>query len=162
MPTPLPRLSATFLAAVCAGAVAGVVARVLMRLLAYAFQEETGFTWEASTAIVLLFVVLMLPAALTGALAVGRRRWSAVARWAGVLLSCLVLITMAAGTATDEGLETLGRMPTGRAAVVVVLLVAFLATIVGGAFAASRLGSRWSSRFAYSTPPGLTSHSASR
>lgn len=153
MPTVVARLFAALLATLAVGTLAAVAARLLMRVLALAFDEGTEFTVAGSVIIIVIFAMLLTPAALGGALALGRGGWWAALRWFGVLVSAGVLLTTAGGTALSDGVEVVGDLTPGWRTIVAVTLAVFAGVIVGGALAAARLGARWSWRFAQAPAP---------
>jgi hypothetical protein len=79
------RSGAGVLAATAVGAVAGVLARVLMRLIALVAGGPTSFSVGGTVAIVLIFVVVVLPGAVACAFHLRRTGW-ALLRAAGALL----------------------------------------------------------------------------
>ncbi|MBE3008867.1 hypothetical protein IL992_06655 [Microbispora sp. NEAU-D428] len=121
-------------AAVLSGLVIGVLARLLMRGIALAVGGSTGLSLVGTVAILVAFVVLALPAAVT---ATARPAIMHAGRWATAALTGL----MAARTGLGDA-KTIVLADDGQLTPITVLIVAFAAIVVAHGQLAQRLTRR--------------------
>jgi hypothetical protein len=138
------RLGAGLLAAAVVGAVAGVLARLLMRLIALVAGGPTSFSLGGSVAIVLVFVLVVVPGAVACAFHLRRTGWVLLGAAGALLLFQSVVIPLQEDrTALDSRWEV---------ALTLVLLVAFWALIVVEVLAVRRTAWRLGARCLQRSP----------
>ncbi|MEU6407386.1 hypothetical protein [Microbispora sp. NPDC046933] len=109
-------------AAVLSGLVIGVLARLLMRGIALAVGGSTGLSLAGTVAILVAFVVLALPAAVT---ATARPAIMHAGRWATAALTGLLAVRTGLGDA-----KTIVLADDGQLTPIAVLIVVFGAIVV--------------------------------
>ncbi|WP_220498741.1 hypothetical protein [Microbispora sp. H10949] len=122
-------------AAALSGLVIGAVARLLMRGITLAIGGLTGFSLVSTLAIIVVFVVLAVPAAVT---ATARP----VVRHAGRWVTTVVTGMMAAGTGLSDA-KTILLADESRLTTIAVLIVAFAAAVVAHGLLAQHLTLRF-------------------
>lgn len=145
------RLLAACAAALALGALTGLAARALMRAISGALGHTPEFSWPGTLGILLVFTVLLVPAAVTAAYARRAGAVAAVVRWSGTVVSAGLLLTAAAATAVADGADTLTELSTGRLVLAVGTLVVFALVILAGTVLTARAAGRWADRFARGT-----------
>ncbi|MEW9550047.1 hypothetical protein [Nonomuraea sp. NPDC050783] len=137
--------------AVVAGIVGGGAARLLMSLATVAAAEESTFTLGGTLGVLLVFTVLAVPAALTGAAPVAAR---AAGRW----VTAAVTGFGVASTGLAEG-AAIVLAPDSRMTLVTILVVGFGAVVVAhgrlAQYAARRLAGTAAGRPAAAHAPAL-------